>query len=71
MPIFDFPFSSIRHRTREHAARKQLLYFPSSACIEGPAVIQKILDHLDAKVALADIQKWPERRAPPQAVLLS
>jgi hypothetical protein len=41
------------------------------ACIEGPAVIQKILDHLDAKVALADIQKWPERRAPPQAVLLS
>jgi len=25
------------------------------ACIEGPVVIQKILDYLDAKVALADI----------------
>jgi hypothetical protein len=41
------------------------------AAIEDPAVIQKILDHLDAKAALADIQKLPERRAPPQAVLLS
>src|SRR3989304_1499652 len=30
------------------------------ACIEGPVVIQKILDYLDAKVALADIQKLPE-----------
>jgi hypothetical protein len=41
------------------------------ACIEDPAVIQKILDYLDAKVALADIQKLPESRAPPQAVRLS
>ena len=41
------------------------------AAIEDPVVIQKILDHLDAKAVLADIQKLPESRAPPQAVRLS
>ena len=40
------------------------------ACIEDSMVIAKILDHLKAK-ASADILKWPESRAPPQAVLFN
>ena len=38
------------------------------ACIEDPAVIKKILDHLDAKSgAPVSVNQLPEPRAPPQA----
>jgi len=36
------------------------------ACIEDPAVIEKILAHLDAKVAEPDAPPRPPCRAPPQ-----
>ena len=40
------------------------------ACIEDPAVINKILAHLDAKSgAPAAVNQLPEPRAPPQAKL--
>ena len=35
------------------------------ACIEDPAVIEKILAHLDAKAAAAQAARPPPRRAPP------
>ncbi len=38
------------------------------ACIEDPAVIQKILDHLQEKAALAGLDLLPQCRAPPQLV---
>jgi hypothetical protein len=43
------------------------------ACIEDPAVIQKILDHLKSKEETREPFPYPESRAPPtgeQAVLL-
>jgi hypothetical protein len=39
------------------------------ACIEDPVVIDKILTHLDEKVALAAPMVLPQSRAPPQADL--
>jgi 23S rRNA U2552 (ribose-2'-O)-methylase RlmE/FtsJ len=36
------------------------------ACIKDPDVIEKILDHLDAKVAEPDAPRRPTCRAPPQ-----
>ncbi len=39
------------------------------ACIEDPAVIRKILAHLDAKAASPGTRLLPESRAPPQAGL--
>jgi hypothetical protein len=36
------------------------------ACIEDPNVIEKILAHLDAKVAAPDVPRRPPCRAPPQ-----
>jgi hypothetical protein len=36
------------------------------ACIEDPAVIKKILTHLDTKNAAADSSGLPPARAPPQ-----
>ncbi len=36
------------------------------ACIEDPVVIDKILTHLDKKVALAEPVVLPQSRAPPQ-----
>jgi len=41
------------------------------SCIEDPAVIKKILDHLNTKAAGADSPPLPESRAPPQAVLFN
>ena len=41
------------------------------ACIEDPAVIKKILDHLNAEAAAVDSHPLPESRAPPQAVLFN
>ena len=38
------------------------------ACIEDPAVIKKILDHLQEKAALAGLDLLPQCRAPPQLV---
>jgi len=38
------------------------------ACIEDPVVIQKILDHLQEKAALAGLDLLPQCRAPPQLV---
>jgi len=38
------------------------------ACIEDPVVIQKILDHLQEKAALAGLDLRPPCRAPPQLV---
>jgi len=38
------------------------------ACIEDPVVIQKILDHLQDKAALAGLDLRPPCRAPPQLV---
>jgi hypothetical protein len=38
-----------------------------SACIEDPAVIKKILTHLDPKDACAEPSRLPPSRAPPQA----
>jgi hypothetical protein len=35
------------------------------ACIEDPAVIEKILAHLDAKAAAAQASRPPPSRAPP------
>ena len=35
------------------------------ACIEDPVVIQKILDHLQEKAALAGLDLLPQCRAPP------
>jgi hypothetical protein len=35
------------------------------ACIEDPAVIQKILAHLDDRASPADLSLLPECRAPP------
>ena len=35
------------------------------ACIEDPAVIEKILAHLDAKAAAAQAARPPPSRAPP------
>ncbi|MCP4407024.1 MAG: IS91 family transposase, partial [Gammaproteobacteria bacterium] len=39
------------------------------ACIEAPLVIDKILTHLDNKVALAEPVPLPQTRAPPQGNL--
>jgi hypothetical protein len=39
------------------------------ACIEDPAVIKKILTHLNKKEDSAKPAPLPESRAPPQAVL--
>ena len=39
------------------------------ACIEDPVVIDKILTHLDEKVASAGTGLLPQVRAPPQAEL--
>ena len=39
------------------------------ACIEDPAVIKKILAHLDTKDASAETSRLPPSRAPPQAGL--
>lgn len=36
------------------------------ACIEDPAVIKKILDHLNEKAASEKTGLLPESRAPPQ-----
>jgi hypothetical protein len=36
------------------------------ACIEDPIVIEKILNHLNEKEALAGTHLLPESRAPPQ-----
>jgi hypothetical protein len=36
------------------------------ACIEDPAVIKKILDHLDSKATSSLQAMAPESRAPPQ-----
>ena len=36
------------------------------ACIEDPAVIAKILAHLDEKTATAETARLPQCRAPPQ-----
>ncbi|MCP4337645.1 MAG: IS91 family transposase, partial [Desulfobulbaceae bacterium] len=36
------------------------------ACIEDPLVIDKILTHLEKKVALAEPVVLPQSRAPPQ-----
>jgi len=41
------------------------------ASIEDPAVIRKILAHLDAQSASAGISLLPESRGPPQIGLLS
>jgi len=38
------------------------------ACIEDPVVIQKILDQLQEKAALAGLDLLPQCRAPPQPV---
>ena len=38
------------------------------ACIEDPVVIQKILDHVQEKAALAGLDLRPPCRAPPQLV---
>jgi hypothetical protein len=35
------------------------------ACIEDPAVINKILDYLDRKAAASEQKRLPESRAPP------
>ena len=40
-----------------------------TASIDDPAVIRKILTHLDEKAALAGTNLLPEGRAPPQAGL--
>jgi hypothetical protein len=40
------------------------------ACSEGPAVIEKILTHLNEKAASAGTGLLPENRAPPQAGLV-
>jgi hypothetical protein len=39
------------------------------ACIEDPAVIEKILTHPNKQTASAKPITWRESRAPPQAVL--
>ena len=39
------------------------------ACIEDPAVIKKILPHLDKKEVSAEPARLPPCRAPPQAGL--
>ena len=39
------------------------------ACIDDPLVIEKILTHLDEKVAPAEASRRPRCRAPPQAGL--
>ena len=39
------------------------------ACIEAPAVIEKILTHLERKDAAATAARLPPSRAPPQASL--
>jgi len=39
------------------------------ACIEDPAVIQKILDHLKEKGECQDAVRLPETRGPPQTTL--
>lgn len=41
------------------------------ACIEDPAVIEKILAHLNKKADSAKPAPWPESRAPPPGVLFS
>jgi hypothetical protein len=38
-----------------------------TACIEDPAVIQKILSHIDSKNAPAEPARLPPCPAPPQA----
>ncbi len=40
------------------------------ACIEDPAVIRKILQHLDKIIPAQEVACLPESRAPPQAGLL-
>ena len=40
------------------------------ACIEDPAVIQKILAHLDDRASPADLSLLPECRAPPATGLI-
>ena len=39
------------------------------ACIDDPAVIEKILTHLDAKTERATTARSPPTRAPPQGRL--
>ena len=39
------------------------------ACIEDPAVIEKILAHLAKQDAATELSRLPETRAPPQAGL--
>jgi hypothetical protein len=39
------------------------------ACIEDPAVIERILAHLNGQAPSADLVMLPEGRAPPQARL--
>jgi len=41
------------------------------ACIEDPAVIQKILAHLDDRASPADLSLLPECRAPPTTGLFA
>ena len=41
------------------------------ACIEDPAVIKKILDHLDKKTVSDEQARRPQNRAPPQDSLLN
>jgi hypothetical protein len=41
------------------------------AGIENPMVIEKILTHLNEKAAGAKPTRFPESRAPPQAVLFN
>ena len=40
------------------------------ACIEGPLVIRRILDHLD-KTATTEQERLPQSRAPPQDSLFN
>jgi hypothetical protein len=46
-----------------------LVRSPMCACIEDPAVIERILAHLKGKEPSAELAMLPEGRAPPQVRL--
>jgi hypothetical protein len=51
------------------AGQVKIIVETSNRCIEDPAVIERILAHLNGKAPSADLVMLPEGRAPPQARL--
>jgi hypothetical protein len=51
------------------AGQVKVMVEASNRCIEGPAVIERILAHLNGKAPSVGTALFPENRAPPQTRL--